>query len=333
MGFFQGFNLDTCIALISCIASIIALFLGGKAYSNCKLNKNDIKAKKILKDSSTDKSMIIGGDYTYNGVSETGLMSVMETMSQMTSHTFSVALDRAYVEFQLKCDENLHQIIEETQKIVEEHKLDIAGYSKIDWIHIYFESAKNTSDTYMQSVWAKVLAKELSEPNSFSYKTLDILKNMSVEEFVLFEKLTTLSVNNIIVSGEYLKRHGFYWLNLQKLKEYGLISLDGSERTVTVNANDKSHQIINNQFVLLFQNEANNKYEKQVECYLLTNVAKELLKIVSETTSESLAKDIALKIQENMPSTCKLSLHKINYYYYDEERTNINYESKNILDA
>lgn len=330
MGFIQGFNLDTLLALISCLASIIALFLGGKAYSNYKSNKNEVNTEKRLSDSATDNSVIVGGDYTNNGVSEAGLVSVIDAMNQMTSHTFSMALDRVYVEFQLKCDENLHQIIEETQKIVEEHKLDIAGYSKIDWIHIYFESAKNTSDTYMQSVWAKVLAKELSEPNSFSYKTLDILKNMSANEFVLFEKLTTLSVYNIIVSGEYLKRHGFYWLNLQKLKEYGLLSLDATERTITVKANDKSNQIINNQYVLLFENEANIQYEKKIEGYLLTNVAIELLKIVSKTTSESLAKDIALKIQENMPSTCKLLLHKINYYY--DEGTKINYELKNILE-
>ena len=27
--FFQGFNFDTLLALISCIASVVALFLGG----------------------------------------------------------------------------------------------------------------------------------------------------------------------------------------------------------------------------------------------------------------------------------------------------------------
>lgn len=317
MGFFQGFNLDTLLALISCLASVIALFLGGKAYSNYKSNKNEVNTEKRLSDSATDNSVIVGGDYVKNGISETGLMSVVDTMNQMTSHTFSMALDRAYVEFQVKCDENLHQIIDETKKIVSENKLNIAGYSKLDWIHIYFETAKNTSDTYMQSVWARVLAKELSEPNSFSYKTLDSLKNMSASEFMLFENLSALAVDKIIVCGEYLKQYGFNWLNLQKLKEYGLLSLDETEKTITVKANDKSNQIINNQYVLLFENEANIQYEKKIEGYLLTNVAIELLQIVSKSTSESLAKEIALKVKENTPNTCKLLLHKINYFYDD----------------
>ena len=330
MGFFQDFNLDTLLALISCLASVIALFLGGKAYSNYKSNKNEVKTEKRLSDSATDNSVIVGGDYVKNGISETGLMSVIDTMNQMTSHTFSMALDRAYVEFQVKCDENLHQIIDETKKIVSENKLNIAGYSKLDWIHIYFESAKNTSDTYMQSVWARVLAKELSEPNSFSYKTLDALKNMSASEFILFERLTALSVDKIIVDGEYLNQYGFNWLNLQKLKEYGLLSLDATEKKITVKANDKSNQIINNQYVLLFENEANIQYEKKIEGYLLTNVAIELLQIVSKSTSESLAKEIALKVKENTPNTCKLFLHKINYFY--DDGITFNHSLANILE-
>ena len=148
MGFFQGFNFDTLLALISCITGIVALFLGGTAYKNYKVNKNTIKNKKKLKKGSTDNSISVGGDY-YEGVSETGLITVMDKMKEMTSMSFSTALDSAYTMFQAKCDENLHQIMTETQRIVAEQKLNIAGYSKIDWIHIYFESAKNTSDTYM----------------------------------------------------------------------------------------------------------------------------------------------------------------------------------------
>ena len=40
MEFFQDFNFDTLLALISCIVGIIALFVGGTAYRNCKIQKN-----------------------------------------------------------------------------------------------------------------------------------------------------------------------------------------------------------------------------------------------------------------------------------------------------
>ena len=39
MGFFQGFNLDTLLAIISCATGIIALFLGGKHIKTAKSAK------------------------------------------------------------------------------------------------------------------------------------------------------------------------------------------------------------------------------------------------------------------------------------------------------
>ncbi len=331
MGFLQGFNLDTLLALISCITGFFALFLGGTAYKNCRINKNFLKQNKKFDDGSTDNSVSVGGDYTHNeGISETGLITVMDKMKDMTSVSFSTALDNAYTMFQAKCDENLHQIIDETQRIVAEQKLNIAGYSKLDWIHIYFESAKNTSDTYMQQIWARVLAKELSTPDSFSYKTLDALKNMSENEFKLFEKLVTLSVSGALVKGDYLNKYELNWMNLQKLKEYGLISLDDSERPISTEANNTAIQILNNQYLILFTNKQNVKREKKISCYLLTSVAKELQAVVSKETPELFAIDIVLEIQKEIESKeYGVSLHRINYF--TDNGANFNYSTTNIM--
>lgn len=331
MGFFQGFNLDTLLALISCATGIVALFLGGAAYKNCRINKNSLKQNKKYDDGSTDNSINVGGDYHHNeGISETGLITVMDKMKDMTSVSFSTALDNAYTMFQTKCDENLHQIIDETQRIVSEQKLNIAGYSKLDWIHIYFESAKNTSDTYMQQVWAKVLAKELSTPDSFSYKTLDALKNMSENEFRLFERLSAVNIYGAIVKGDYLNTMGFDWMTLQKLKEYGLISLDGSQRTVVVEANNTAIQVLNGKYLILFKNDTAKKFDNAIQCYLFTNVANELLAIVSEKTSISWAIDIALEIEKAVKkNACSVSLHEINYFY--DNGASINYNKTDLM--
>lgn len=331
MTFFQQFNFDTLLAIISCITGIAALFVGGKAYKNSKLNKNTIKSKKEFDKGAIDNSITVGGDYHCDGLSEKGLINVMEKMNEMTSYSFSSALNYAYSMFQEKCNENLRQIINETQKIVSKQKLNIAGYTKIDWINIYFESAKNTSDTYMQGIWAKVLAKELSVPNSFNYKTLDTLKNMSEIEFRLFEKLSETNVNSAIIKGDYLNNYGLTWINLQKLREYGLISLDDSERTITVEYNKISSQTINNQFLVIFKNNKSNNQpiKNRIQCYLLTSVAQELLSIVSNTTSEGLAKDIALNMKKEVATDCIVELHRINFVY--NNGLSFNYQLQDIL--
>ena len=117
MEFFHGFNFDTVLAIISCITGIVALFLGGTAYKNCKISKNTVKQKKKFDAGSTDNSITVGGDYNHSeGISETGLISVIDKMNAMTSASFSTALDGAYTMFQAKCDDNLHTIMEKTEK-------------------------------------------------------------------------------------------------------------------------------------------------------------------------------------------------------------------------
>lgn len=329
MGFFQGFNFDTLLAIISCITGIVALFIGGSAYEKCKINNNNVKSKKKFGDECHDYSITVGGDYC-EGINDRSLAIIMKEMSSMTAESFSVALDGAYMTFQEKCDDNLHKIIDETKRIIEEQKINIAGYTKIDWIHIYFESAKNTSDAYMQEVWAKVLARELSIPNSFSYKTLETLKNMSSKEFKLFENMSALNIHGAIFKGKYLKEYGFDWMNLQKLKEYGLISLDDSVRPVIVQAKGTTNQILNNEYAILFNNEIENEIKCEIPCYLFTNVANELMQVVAKITNETTAINVAQEVERIVKNKeMVLSLHKINYFY--ENGNMFNYNRTDLL--
>ncbi len=329
MEFFQGFNFDTVLAIISCITGIVALFFGGTAYKNCKISKNTVKQKKKVNDGSTDNSINVGGDYHHSeGISETGLISVMDQMNAMTSASFSTALDGAYAMFQAKCDDNLHTIIEITKKIIKDQKLTLGGYSKIDWIHVYFESAKNTSDTYMQEIWARVLAKEVSQPDSFSYKTLDALKNMSSEEFKLFEKIHRVMLWCTLIKGDYLKKNNMHWYYLQKLKEFGLLNLEDSSRTINLKANKDVKFIINREYVMLIKN--NNDQDKSFDmpCYIFTNVAIELSAIVNRMPLQlSFVTDIANEIKKlHKPKNVVVELYKIVRFYDD----NKGFECENI---
>ena len=315
MGFFQDFNFDTLLALISCITGVVALFIGGTAYKNCKILKNSFNDKKKFKDNSSDHSIKAGGDVTYNGgMSGTEVVSIMDAMSALSRDNFSMALDTAYTKFQDKCDENLRNIITEAERIVQEHKLQLSAYTKIDWIHIYFESAKNSSDTYMQNVWAKVLTRELSHPDSFSYKTLEVLKNMSSNEFKLFEKLCNIHLHGTIIKDrDFLAACGFNWVTLQKLKEFGLISLDGSQRTVDVPPNKTSSQFISDfSYIIILKNNQTNSISIDIPCYLFTSVSNELLTVISPETQDDTAIAVATEIQKiSSKKRVDVLLHKV----------------------
>lgn len=333
MDFFQGFNFDTVLAIISCITGIVALFLGGTAYKNCKINKNILKQKKKFEDNSADNSITVGGDYIHNeGVSEIALVSVVEQMRAMTNESFSIAVDGVYTMFQAKCDDNLHTIMAKTEQIINEQKLTLGGYSKIDWIHVYFESAKNTSDTYMQEIWARVLAKELSQPESFSYKTLDALKNMSSEEFKLFEKIHRIMLWSTLTKGDYLKNNGMHWYYLQKLKEFGMLNLEDSSRTINLEANSDVKFIVNREYVVFIKNKNEQKKSFGMPCYLFTNVALELSSVTNRLPLEldfviALAKEIE-KVRK--PESIVVELYKI--VRFADDNSGFEYEDINLLD-
>ena len=325
MEFFQEFNFDTVLAIISCITGIIALFLGGIAYKNCKVNKNTVKQKKKFKDNSADNSVTVGGDYTHNeGVSETALISVVEQMRAMTNESFSVAIDGVYTMFQAKCDDNLHTIVEKTEQIIKEQKLTLGGYSKIDWIHVYFESAKNTSNTYMQDVWAKVLARELSAPGSFSFKTLGVLKNMTDEDFHLFEKLCSLQNNGTILQG-YDTEAIIEWTNQIKLSEMGLLNLNNSKRWYVIEPNkENSIPDFDRRLAIVLRSKIQEEVNIEYHCYFLSCVAIELLNIASYTPSNEYFRILYKTLKKDYEKTADISMHQIIYgdetgYRYSKE--------------
>lgn len=312
MTFFQELNFDRVLTIISCITGILALFLSSTVYKKCKVNENTTKQKKKFKDNSADNSVTVGGDYTRNeGVSETALISVVEQMRAMTNESFSVAVDGVYTMFQAKCDDNLHTIMQKTEQIIKEQKLTLGGYSKIDWIHVYFEAAKNTSNTYMQDVWAKVLARELSTPGSFSFKTLEVLKNMTDEDFYLFESLCRLQINGTILQGKDTEEL-LEWTSQIKLSEMGLLSLNHSRRWYAVPSKGfNAIQDAERGILVLLENKSEEEVEVEYNCYFLTTAATELQKIASYTPNNEYFHKFSDVLKQRYEKTVCISSHQI----------------------
>ena len=57
-----------------------------------------------------------------------------------------------------------------------------------DWAVHVREGIENTSEPYMQSLWAKILGGEAEHPGSFSKQTISIVKNMSKEDALMFTR-------------------------------------------------------------------------------------------------------------------------------------------------
>ena len=322
MQFFQGFTLDTLLGGISCILGVIALIIGGKAYKECKIIKAAANDKKEFKDSSSDHSQRAAGDIINNNCDVNALTTI-------TSANFSENLQMAINHFEEMSKNNLQQIVGETQRIILENKVDYSQYSKTDWINFYLECAKNTSDQYMQSVWARVFAYELSKPDSFSFLTLNTLRNIPVLEFKQFVQLARLRSGGTILCSDILKRRGFSWSTLQHLKEHGLISLDDTDIIITVKAKSKELEFIGISHLLTFKNDSESEVTIKVKCYPLTSAAMELIHIVDEGADDETAIEIA---KEYLKGQSDSNLHVFLYRLNIDDPNKITYYDKNLLD-
>lgn len=65
-----------------------------------------------------------------------------------------------------------------------------------DWFHQFIQLSEDSSSKLMQALWGKILAGEISNPGTFSFKSLTILKRMTNKEAVAFQQACQLAMTN-----------------------------------------------------------------------------------------------------------------------------------------
>lgn len=320
--FFQGFNFDTLLALISCITGIVALFLGGTAYDNCKKIKNSYNNNKKFGDNGSDNYNKAGRDLVINNNVDA------YAIAKITNENFKTSLEQAYSLFERKTEENLYKIIDEANKVIKESRWNIASYTKIDWINIYFENARNISDKYMQNVWAKVLAIELKKPDSFSYKTLNVLKNMSSDDFKLFETMCSLEVNNFLLDSDFYSEYDLKWIDRLKLKEFGLINLEGTQYTCKMSSGENELLSYNSSYVVELKNTSDKDVDYTLSIKPFTISAIELCQVAQKSVNYNYIVDFVKELKKQKPNDIQITLHKT----IGKFNKQILYEARELLD-
>ncbi|MCW5201127.1 DUF2806 domain-containing protein [Desulfobulbus sp. F4] len=103
-----------------------------------------------------------------------------------------------------------------------------------DWITRFFNIAEEVSNEDMQKLWGRILAGEVKQPKSYSLRTLETLKNISMEEAEVFRKVGQYAIPLIDQSNVFIfKDRG--WLTkkmratdmeISLLRDIGLLSVD-----------------------------------------------------------------------------------------------------------
>ena len=94
----------------------------------------------------------------------------------------------------IRRQQNLEAIVQKTLAYCSEN--EISDRADQDWFSRFVALAEDISNRTMQDLWAKILAKEIMQPGSFSLKTLKTFRSMNINDAKLFAKACCLAMRD-----------------------------------------------------------------------------------------------------------------------------------------
>ncbi|MCJ8294269.1 MAG: TIGR03899 family protein [Colwellia sp.] len=132
---------------------------------------------------------------------------------------------------QIRKQKNIENIMQKTLTYCAD--FEIGQRTDLDWFSRYIALCEEVSNPTMQDLWAKILAGELTKPGAFSFKALQVFRDMSIFDAKLLAKACSLSIKDPnkkgirLITGAYQQPGLFNFFSKQRqqycnLSHYGL---------------------------------------------------------------------------------------------------------------
>ena len=191
---------------------------------------------------------------------------------------------------------NVKSVVEKaTSHFMEEEKVSNEPVNT-NWTNRFFSIVEDISDETLQDIWGRILAGEVKQPNSFSLRTLDLLRNVTKEEAELFVKASKYYVEkNFICTEEFaLSLHETLLLG-----ETGFINSEELTKEWNIEPNSKLEIIIDRNTLIILHNDTNKKVWCQPSVKKLSKAGIEILSLVEKTDSNKFYKILTQFFKSN----------------------------------
>lgn len=217
-------------------------------------------------------------------------------------------------------------------EIHSDSRIDETTNQDFDWYVRFYQAAGNVSDETMQDLWAKLLAGEVSKPSTYSFKTIDVLKNLSKKDAELFQQVCSYSFCNasqipILPRYDgYLEKYNITYSDILTLSEQGLIFNDGTIGQ-SVNINNESKVLFwDTETVMTIQSADGKDIKAYIREYPFTKVGYEISSLVPVNLSDEKYIEFATQIS-NKNKNYLLGVYKV----IALNGTSIRHDSNNLL--
>ena len=162
-----------------------------------------------------------------------------------------------------------------------------------DWVAHFFNQCDTVSDKEMQSLWARVLSGEATNPGTFSKRTVNFISTIDKKDAELFTKFCQFAwmigePSPLIydTNDEIYTKQGINFGALKHLDSIGLVSFESVSGYARMGFGKYAHVFYYGQPTAIeFSGESNNQL--QVGHVLLTSIGKELAPICGSSKNEN----------------------------------------------
>ncbi len=174
-----------------------------------------------------------------------------------------------------------------------------------DWSKRFFNIVQDVTDEEMQTIWGRILAGETKQPKSYSFRTLEFLKNLSKSEAEIFTKFAEIRINVDDKHFIYNPKNNFIknefkitFPEILLMVELGLIvNTENLEFSFRATGNNKSINALHlgKKAIILYKE--GNTPKQPLEVLLFTKIGIELSKLITRKFNLNYTESICSKLK------------------------------------
>ena len=201
----------------------------------------------------------------------------------------------------------------------------IADHSEFDfdWFLRFFDAAGNIRADDMQQLWAHVLAGEIKQPRSFSLRTVEVLRNMTAYEALVFKNAAALVLqepdgtfflfcDTDLSDPSVNLRYGLSMNDILVLEGIGVISALRVDNEIEVGGEGADGFFNDSNLMILFESNDNKPSTFRYRSYPLSEVGKQLLPVVREESNNDYLIDLGRILKEDLRERIDVCAYRIN---------------------
>lgn len=148
------------------------------------------------------------------------------------------------------------------------------------WKNRFFNIVEEMSDEELREIWGCALAGEIKKPKSYSLRTLEVLRNLAIEEAAIIVKIAPY-----VIREEYIYRE--CPLTIEEnytLQDCGILLDDGHSIQIGVDVKPHTQHAItlDSKNTLIVHNDSDQMITYNLNIYTLSVAGQEIIKLVEE---------------------------------------------------